>query len=321
MKKLWAAIDLGTNSCLLLLCEENADGELLEVREESHIVRLGESLEETGRLSDAAIERTFDALDHHLSLIPLDRSTGLGVAAATSAVRDAENGAEFLDAIAERLGGDRPHLFDGRQEAETTFLGAASEAAPERFVVCIDVGGGSTEIAAGTPGDCRFAASLDIGCVRCGERFDLLDRASPCSLDALRCEVRKHVEPVAQAIADLAPASDSVLALASAGTATTLAAYEQKIQGYDRQRVHGFKADLDTIDRAIANLAFLNAARRAEFPGIRPGRAPVFPAGLVILGETLSVLGLHEFTITTRALRYGMALRLQRGGLSPTFEW
>jgi exopolyphosphatase/guanosine-5'-triphosphate,3'-diphosphate pyrophosphatase len=319
MKKLWASIDLGTNSCLLLLCEKDDHGRLREVHEQSEIVRLGEGLGDTGHLSEAAIRRTLAALDHHLDCIPRDTTSGVGVAAATSAVRDATNGSDFLKLVSERLGGT-PCLFNGEEEALTTFLGAASELRHGQFAVTVDVGGGSTEIAAGTRDDCRLTTSLDLGCVRCGEKFGLLDVATPEAIHALRCHVRKTVAPLRSRIKELSRGR-SVHALASAGTATTLAAYKLEMETYDRKQIHGRQSDCDEIDNAIANLAFLSAEERAKIPGIRPGRAAVLPAGLIILGETLKALGLDEFTVTTRALRYGMVLRLQDGELTPTFRW
>ena len=321
MNKLWASIDLGTNSCLLLLCDRDADGRLREVHEESHIVRLGEGVGETGSLSDAAIRRTLDALDHHLHCIPRAKTCGICVAAATSAVRDAANGSEFLQVVSDRLGGT-PCLFDGEEEALTTFLGATSELRPDQLAVTVDVGGGSTEIAAGThgPDGCRLTTSLDLGCVRGGEKFGLLDVATPDAVEALRCEVRKTVEPLRSKLEDLSRGR-SVHALASAGTATTLAAYRLQMPTYDRERIHGYRSNLAELESTIADLAFLTADKRAKLPGIRPGRAAVFPAGLIILRETLGALGMDAFTVTTRALRYGMVLRLANGELEPTFRW
>jgi exopolyphosphatase/guanosine-5'-triphosphate,3'-diphosphate pyrophosphatase len=172
-----AALDLGTNSFLLLLLRETAGGALERVSEPCRIVRLGQGVDRTGRLAPEAIARGLRAIRELLAETAWAGTAGVGIAAATSAVRDAANRDEFLAPCAELLGG-RPVLLSGDNEARTVFTGASSELAPGQAGVCVDIGGGSTELAAGFPGDYRAGLSVNVGCVRLAERFGLENAAA-----------------------------------------------------------------------------------------------------------------------------------------------
>jgi exopolyphosphatase/guanosine-5'-triphosphate,3'-diphosphate pyrophosphatase len=162
-----AAFDCGTNTIRLLICDLQGDTKTDHLRE-MKIVRLGQDVDRTGHLADEAIGRTLSATRDYAELIPL-----LGVErivfCATSAVRDADNGEAFSDAI-EGILGVRPIILDGPSEARATFLGATRELEPTRTLV-VDIGGGSTEVVVGVGEEIESAVSLDIGSVRLTERF------------------------------------------------------------------------------------------------------------------------------------------------------
>jgi exopolyphosphatase/guanosine-5'-triphosphate,3'-diphosphate pyrophosphatase len=209
------AVDLGTNSTRLLVAD--VDGtDVDEAERLLQITRLGDRVDADGRLSDAAMERVHAVLNRYAA-----RARELGaervLATATSAVRDAANGAEFLTEVGARHGFET-RLLSGREEAELTFRGVTSRLAAEAGTLVCDVGGGSTELVLGGPEGVIDATSLDIGCVRMSERCLHSDPPTAGQVTSLR-----------DAVARLLPESLTRRAarlVGVAGTVTTLAAID-----------------------------------------------------------------------------------------------
>ena len=182
-----AAIDLGTNSTRLLIVD--ARGRPLERR--MRITRLGEGVDQSGRLSSAAMQRTLEVLGEFKKAMD-ERSVSLARATATSAARDAENADEFARHVTELLG-TAPEILKGEEEARLTYLGATSELDPAAGpYLVIDVGGGSTELVSATPSGVS-AVSLEMGCVRVTERFFAHDPPLAGEVAAARNYVRRLV--------------------------------------------------------------------------------------------------------------------------------
>ena len=310
-----AALDIGTNSVVLLLLRRAADGTLHRVLEPARITRLGEEVAQTGVLKPQAVTRTLDAVAELLCELRQHAPGCVGVAAATSAVRDAANGPEFLDRCAEFLGG-RPRLFSGHEEAGTMFLGATSDLAAGTPCLCVDIGGGSTELAAGTPGHCAFRSSVNLGCVRLGEAHHLFSQATSANIVAARHAAASLLR---EAWRGAAVPGSPLTVLATGGTATTFAAMAAGVAPFDPGLIHGRRFTAVCIDDWAERLLPLTPEERARHPGLSPDRAPVLPAGLLILAELLRLLGAPEAAVTTRGLRHGMCLRLLAGELPPTW--
>jgi exopolyphosphatase/guanosine-5'-triphosphate,3'-diphosphate pyrophosphatase len=318
---LLAALDIGTNTVLLLTARPQAGGSFTEVAEHCVEPRLGEGAAATGRLSEDGMARTVSALGDLLSTIPSESTTGAGLAAATSAVRDSSNRAHFLR-LCEQALGHAPVVLSGDEEAGCLFLGAVSglpeDAGP---AVTVDVGAGSTEIGCGFRGDCRFRASVDVGCVRLGEKHGLYEKAAPDAVRAARRTASACLEPaVAGGLAELGR-HDSPTVVASGGTATTYATMRLGLREWRRDAVHGYVGTTPDLLAAMAELFAVSSAERLRFAGVTPGRAEVLPGGMLILGEVLRLLGADTFRVTTRGLRYGLILRLQAGEMEPTWRW
>jgi exopolyphosphatase / guanosine-5'-triphosphate,3'-diphosphate pyrophosphatase len=188
-------VDLGTNSTRLLVAEVQ-DGRVAELERRTVVTRLGEGVEATGRLSDAAVGRVCEALAVYREV--LDR---LGadevVAVATSAMRDAENGPGFRDEIRERFGIDA-RTISGDEEARLTFLGATSDRLAGAETLVIDIGGGSTEYVTGQAGsDPGFHVSTRMGSVRHTERHLKSDPPTAEEMASLAEDARAivHEEP------------------------------------------------------------------------------------------------------------------------------
>jgi len=295
-----AAIDIGTNTVLLVVVESDASG-VRTLLERATITRLGEGVDRTRCLSDAARERTLACLETYAKLLR-DARVERVAAVGTSALRDARGGDAFLDA-AERLLGVRPRVVQGAEEAELTFRGALSGLAVLGDVVVFDVGGGSTEIVVGRAGaepSMSAAVSLDIGSVRLFERYGHGDPPTLASIGAAR-------SAVAQALQANAPrSSENATLVGVAGTVTTLAAIDQALGSYDPARVHGARLGRASVERELGRLAALPLAERRSVPGLEPGRADVIVMGAAIVLEVLSWAGASSLVVSDRGVRWGL---------------
>ena len=294
-----AAIDLGTNTTLMLLAEVEPDGRLRVLQDLATITRLGRGVDRTKHLDEAAIERTLAVLRDYAS-----RAQACGakvVAVGTSALRDALNRDAFLKP-AEAILGCQIQAIAGALEAELTFLGALEgiEVGPLPLTV-VDVGGGSTEIIVGSNGVIRDRISLDVGSVRMHERHKLAAPMTDEQMRSLRSEIRAELSRVPF---DVAPRL-----LAIAGTATTLSAMAQAIDPYDPARVHGSRLSAGQLREQTTRLATATLDERKRFRGLHPDRADVIAAGAVILEELLAWTQAPELIVSDGGVRFGLARR------------
>jgi exopolyphosphatase/guanosine-5'-triphosphate,3'-diphosphate pyrophosphatase len=306
-----AAIDIGTNSVLLLIAETQAGGELSPVLERATITRLGEDVDRTRELADAARARTLACLGAYAKDLELHAPDRIAVVG-TSALRDARGGPEFTK-DAEGVLGVRPLVISGRREAELTFRGTLSGLGLEGRVAVFDVGGGSTEIVVGnttnaasssrTPPSIESATSLNIGSVRLFERHVRTDPPAPHEID----DVRQAVD--ATLLAEPAIPHEATL-VGVAGTVTTLAAVAGAIDPYDGARVHGARLELETIRAVLRRLTSVALAERKEIPGLEPRRADVIVAGAVLVERLVTWSQKSEVVVSDRGVRWGLAEEL-----------
>jgi exopolyphosphatase/guanosine-5'-triphosphate,3'-diphosphate pyrophosphatase len=229
---------------------------------------------------------------------------------ATSAVRDAENRDEFLALLRDRFGIEA-RTITGEEEARLTFLGAtAGRELPAGPVVVIDIGGGSTELVSGEPGrDPGFSVSTPVGSVRQTERHLRTDPPAASALETLCAEVRRTVRYAVP----FQVREGARRALAVAGTATSLAAIEQRLDPYDPERVDGYRLRLEAAERMFGMLAGMPLEERREVTGLHPGRAPTIVAGAAILVEGLHALGLEEALVSESDILHGIAREAAAG--------
>jgi exopolyphosphatase/guanosine-5'-triphosphate,3'-diphosphate pyrophosphatase len=297
-----AVVDIGTNSTRLLIAEVG-DGRVEELDRRTTVTRLGEGLEASGRLSDAAMARVSDALASYREAIDAYGAERV-VAVATSAMRDAANGPAFRDEIQRRFGMDA-RTISGDEEARLTFLGATAGRDPGGDTLVIDIGGGSTEFVTGRPGaDPDFHVSTRMGSVRHTERHLHHDPPTADELDALAEDARATVE--ADVPADVREHVDAGIAVA--GTATSLAAIDQELDPYDPEKVHGYRLSLARCKALVERLAGLTVAERRELAGLHPDRAPSIVAGAGILLESMRAFGLDSVEISETDILHGAAL-------------
>jgi exopolyphosphatase/guanosine-5'-triphosphate,3'-diphosphate pyrophosphatase len=303
-----AVVDIGTNSTRLLVAELSADGHVVsaELERHSNVTRLGQGVDSSGRLGDAAMERVYGVLDGYAEAIARHRTTRQ-VAVLTSAVRDAANGQEFADAVRDRFG-LTPHVLPGEEEARLTFLGATSErdrsdATP---TLVVDIGGGSTELVIGRAHEMDFFVSTQAGVVRQSERHIEADPPTDGEIEELRADVRRTL---AEAIPE-GRRRTVQRGIAVAGTATSLGAIAQELDPYDPAKVHGYRIDAATRDRIRDRLRRLPLADRREVAGLHPDRAPTIIPGVLILECVMDLFGLDEMEISEHDILRGAALGL-----------
>lgn len=294
-----AVIDVGTNSARLLVADV-AGGRVSPVERRSTVTRLGRGVDLSGRLSAEAIEDACAAIGEYVAVL---RELGAETvdAIATSAVRDAENGAAFIAELRERFALSA-RVLDGEEEARLTYLGATSEHLPTRPTLVVDIGGGSTELVVGTGHDISFHTSLQAGVVRHTERHISSDPPTPVELESLAGDVRGLIE----AAVDKGVRAEEGIAVA--GTPTSLAAIEMELVPYDPARVHGHVLELPAVQRMFSRLASVPLAQRVEIPGLHPARAPTIVAGVVILVETMRAFGLDSIAVSEHDILYGTAI-------------
>ncbi len=297
-----AAFDCGTNSLRLLIADlDPASGTMVELVREMRIVRLGQGVDQTGRIPPESLVRTFAALDEYAVLVAEHRPELIRFCA-TSAARDAENAEEFKAGVRERVGVE-PEVIDGDAEARASYDGATRvlTGGSPPFLV-LDIGGGSTELILGdADGAVSAAQSLDIGSVRLTERH--LHDDPPTG------------EQVAAVCADIDAALDGCRvdpALAGsvvgvAGTVTTVAAGVLELAAYDRSRIHLAELDVARVHATISALVSMSVAERRALGYVHPGRADVIGAGALILDRILQRTTVSTLTVSESDILDGIA--------------
>jgi len=295
-----ASIDCGTNSTRLLVRDRGRTVERL-----MRITRLGQRVDDTGRLAPEAIERTVAVLREYRSVMD-DLGVERARMTATSAARDSANRADFL-AAAEEAVGVRPELLSGDEEGRLSFAGATAELNREDgpFLV-VDIGGGSTELIVGTD-EPVGVVSVDIGCVRLTEKFLHGDPPAPEELSQAISVVHDHLDDVAR---DLPAVKTAARLVGLAGTVTTMAAVEIGLQTYDRDRIHHFVLTRTAAEDVFRTLATEARADRVHNPGLEEARADVIVGGAVILVTVMRHFGFAECLVSEADILDGLAATL-----------
>lgn len=298
-----AVVDLGTNTTRLLVAEV-ADGRVHQLERRTEITRLGEGVDSKGKLDRKAIGRVFDALAGFREAIDA-HGVETAVAVATSAVRDAKNGEDFRDELAERFRVDA-RTISGEEEARLSFLGATSARPPGGDpLLMLDIGGGSTEFVIGVPGsDPTFHVSTRAGSVRQTERHLLDDPPTEEQLSAVAGEVAAIIE----AEVPVAVRREAATGIAVAGTATSIAAIDQELDPYDPERVDGYRLDRYAVEEILAHMAAVPLAERREIVGLNPQRAPTIVAGAIILREAMRAFDFDWMETSEADILNGVAL-------------
>jgi len=296
-----AGIDIGTNSVRLLIADIDwAKGALTTLDRRMRITRLGQGVDASRRLAPEAIERTVSVLREYREAIDAAGVDRLR-ATATSAARDATNRDDFFTAATDALG-VTPELVSGDEEARLSFAGATTDLdAPAPYLV-VDIGGGSTEFVLGTDVP-EALCSIDVGCVRVTEHWLHSDPPAPEELSNAVSAVRDHLADVEQAIPGV---RDAATLVGLAGTITTIAAIEQGLPEYDRDKIHHFRLSRAATEDVFRTLALEPAADRRHNPGLEPERVDVIVGGAVVLVAILRGLDADEVLVSEADILDGL---------------
>ncbi len=312
----YAALDLGTNNCRLLVARPTADG-FRVIDAFSRIIRLGEGVAASRRISDAAIERAVAAL-----LICRDKMRARNVKRArliaTEACRAAENGEAFRARVAAEAGLEL-EIVDSATEARLAAAGCTELFDPEAAgVILFDIGGGSSELVRlGRPsGDRRGPprpdiigwASLPVGVVTLAERYG--GTVVPREIyDAMVDDVAASVEKFA---ADHRVDLDGFHMLGTSGTVTTIAGVSLKLKRYERRRVDGYWLSDTEVSRVVGELIAMSFDERAANPCIGAERADLVLAGCAILDAIRRSFPCPRLRVADRGLREGILVEMMR---------
>jgi exopolyphosphatase/guanosine-5'-triphosphate,3'-diphosphate pyrophosphatase len=318
-RRAYAAIDLGTNNCRLLIAKPAADG-FVVVDAFSRVVRLGEGLGQTGRLSDAAMDRAVAALSICADKLRR-RHVALARSVATEACRKASNGPDFIERV-RRETGIVLDIITAEEEARLAVLGCHILLEPgDGPALIFDIGGGSTELvlvdSSGPVPDILDWMSVPWGVVTLteSESFDPDDaQARDAAYRRMRARVVESFAPFARRLPQLA--DDDRRLLGTSGTVTTLASLHLDLPCYNRDAIDGLIVPSESMRAISARLAGLSLQQRRELPCIGKERADLVVAGCAILESILDIWPAVRLGVADRGIREGI-LRALMGRDAP----
>ncbi len=322
--KTFGAIDIGTNSVLLLIGKIKENKSIEPIHEDLKVTRIGKGVYDTKLITDEGIKKTLAVLKNYVEKCKesgVERIRTIG----TSALRIAENSNIFLD-IAKKETGISVEIISGTKEAELSFLGAISGIEDENIdAVIIDIGGGSTEIIYGINKKIQYSKSLEIGSVRLTEKFLKSDPVKENEIEKVRNYIKTNLKTLSPSpfsppvsplplgerdrVRENSQSNNSVL-IGVAGTVTTLAQIDMKIPCYDRLKIGNWKLEINNLKEITSLLKEKTIEERKRVKGLEPERADVILAGAIILEEIMDHLGFNKVYVSTRGLRYGAMMEM-----------
>ena len=320
---LLAAIDIGTVTARLALAQVE-DGRVIRMAKYTEIVNLGEGVDTAKRLLPEAIHRCVGCVSSYVDHARKEGAEAV-VCTLTSAARDAENAPDLGMGLASL--GLESMIIPGEIEGALTFLGVSHDFENHRILVA-DSGGGSTELVVGTlagqqPGgqqlDINFVESVDLGCRRLTERFNLsADHPSAEDIDGAR---KMAAQMMSEAIgrAQQQCAAPELL-VGVGGTATSLIAIRDRLDPYDPSKVHLNHISIDEVSQIEGLLASKTLKEREDITGLQAKRAPVMLAGTILLAELMKNSGFKHLVVSESDLLFGLvitAAAVHQGKQSP----
>jgi exopolyphosphatase/guanosine-5'-triphosphate,3'-diphosphate pyrophosphatase len=306
-QRILAAIDIGTNSIHMVVVRiKPALPAFTIIAKEKDTVRLGDRDPKTGDLTPEAMRRAMTALQRCQELAKSFNAEQI-VAVATSAVREAPNGQEFLKQVNSELG-LFVNLISGQEEARRIYLGVLSgmEFNSHPHII-IDIGGGSTELILGDSHEPRSLSSTKVGAVRLTAEYITTDPISHSEFQYLQAYIRGMLErPVEELLAHLEPGEQPRL-VGTSGTIESLATIHAREKlGIVPNPLNGYQLSRKDLKELVKRLASMSYAERAAFPGMSDRRSEIIVAGALILLEAMMLLGIESLMIGERALREGV---------------
>jgi len=302
-----AAIDIGTNSIHMVVVRIDPSlPSFTIIDKEKDTVRLGDPAQKKGLLANPAMERAIAALERCQD-IAQSRNAEQIVAVATSAVREAKNGRDFLQQIEAELG-LQVNLISGQEEARRIYLGVLTSMSFEgKPHIIVDIGGGSTELILGSGQEPEFLSSTKVGAVRLTAEWVTTDPISHDEFNYLRAYVRGRLERSVDELRSHLKPGELPRLVGTSGTIETLAAiHAREHLGTIPNPLNGYQFSFNDLRSLVFRLQKLNYDERAAIPGMSDRRSEIILAGAVILQEVMDLLELEVLTVCERALREGV---------------
>ena len=318
-----AAIDIGTNSTHLLVASVDTTLGTFSIEQaEKSTTRLGERDPDSGELTSAGMQRGYETLRRFRDLA-ISHDVEQIVTAATSAVREAPNGREFLQSIQDGLGMD-VDLVSGPEEARLIYLGVLSGMSfGDRPHLLLDIGGGSTELILADGRDARALTSTRVGAVRLQRDFVKDDPIPPQRRSFLQAFIQGSLEPAVDKVHRRIKPGEIPVLVATSGTAMAIGALAASEDDRPPLKLHGYRVSRQRLDRVVEKLVTMTPEQRRDLSPINDRRAEIIVPGALILQTTMQMLGVDELVLSERALREGLIVdwMLRHGLLEDRFSF
>lgn len=308
MKKI-ASIDIGSNTVRLLILESTHNQEFKLLVSKRDITRLGEGMDTQGKLAEHRMQATLKVLSGFRKIC-LENGDPPVFAVATSAVREASNGHEFVR-LAKKETGIDIKIISWEEEARLTLGGVFWKIPHEnRKAIIFDIGGGSTEFILSEGKNIKGFCSTSLGVVRLTEKFIT---QHPVEEKEFR-NLQTHLQSELQAVKNKLSAFPPELLIGTAGTVTTLAAIKNNIYPYDPEKVHGSTFSYQEAESILDDLKGKSLDERLSLKPLEQGREDLIIAGTAIVLETMRAFGCENLTVSEYSLREGLILNAMNGG-------
>ncbi len=303
-----ATIDIGTNSTHLLIAklERKLNTFSIELAEKS-TTRLGERDPQTGELTSLAMNRAFSTLKRFKDLSESYKVQSL-IIAATSAVREAQNGKNFISEIKKKLGLD-VELISGAEEARLIYLGVLSgmQFGNNPHLV-LDIGGGSTELILADSSEARALTSTKIGAVRLQREFIKKDPISFQTELFLRSFIKGSMESAVDKVSRRIEKDETPVLVATSGTAMAIGALISNKENHIQSKLQGYKISKNNLDTIVSQLIKMTPSERSQLSSLSERRSEIIVPGALILQTIMSMVNVNEIILSERALREGLVV-------------
>ena len=303
-----ASIDIGSNTARLLILESTGNQKFNLLVSKRNITRLGEGVDAQGKLTEHRMQTTLKVLSRFRQIC-LENGDPPLFAVATSAVREASNGQEFVR-LAKKETGIDIKIIPWEEEARLTLEGVYWKIPHEnRRVITFDIGGGSTEFILSEGENIKDFCSTSLGVVRLTEKFITQHPVDEKEYHSLQNHLQDELQTVKNKLSAFLPE----LLIGTAGTVTTLAALKENIYPYDPEKIHGSTFSRPEAESILDDLKGKSLSQRLLLKPIEPGREDLIIAGTAIVLETMRAFGCEILTVSEYSLREGLILRAMNG--------
>ena len=303
-----ASIDIGSNTARLLILESTGDQKFNLLVSKRNITRLGEGIDAQGKLTEHRMQTTLKVLSRFRQIC-LENGDPPLFAVATSAVREASNGQEFVR-LAKKETGIDIKIITWEEEARLTLEGVYWKIPHEnRRVITFDIGGGSTEFILSEGENIKDFCSTSLGVVRLTEKFITQHPVNEKEYHSLQNHLQNELQTVKKKLSAFLPE----LLIGTAGTVTTLAALKENIYPYDPEKIHGSTFSRPEAESILDDLKGKSLSQRLLLKPMEPGREDLIIAGTAIVLETMRAFGCEILTVSEYSLREGLILRAMNG--------